>query len=201
MNEQQIRRTHLTPDEVEAAVEDFAALADPRRRHLESCRACAGDVEELRRLSAALAALPTWMPSPGFAERVMERVTLPVPWHRRLAAAVRDRTAAGIGVAATLAALLAGTGLWATQFPALRPLALAGWLAGQAGDLFWSATLAGGRALYALGLTDLAAALGADLTITSAVAALATVALVGMGALSVMIRLVRHEPPRLVGAR
>lgn len=201
MNEQQIRQTHLTPDEVEAVADDSAALAGPRRRHLDTCSACAREVEESRRLSVALAALPAWTPSPGFAERVMARVTLPVPWHRRLAAAVRNRTAAGIGVAATVAALLAGAGLWATQFPDLRPLVLAGWLAGQAGDLLWSAILAGGRTLYALGLTDLAAALGADLTITSALAALATVALVGLGALSVMIRLVRDEPPRLASAR
>lgn len=201
MNEQQIQRTHLTPDEVEAVVESSTALAEPRRRHLESCRACAGEVEELRRLAAALAALPTWMPTPGFAERVMARVTLPVPWHRRIAVAVRDGTAAGVGMAATLAALLAGAGLWATQFPELRPLALAGWLAGQAGDLVWSAVLAGGRTLYALGLTDLAAAFGADLTITSALAALATVSLVSVGALSVMIRLVREQPARLANAR
>lgn len=201
MNEQQIRQTHLTPDEVEAVADDSAALADPRRRHLDACASCAREVEESRRLSMALAALPAWTPSPGFAERVMARVTLPVPWHRRVVAAVRDRTAAGIGVAAMLAALLAGTALWATQFPDLRPLALAGWLGVQAGDLLWSTILAGGRTLYALGLTDVAAALGAELTVTSAVAALATVALVGMGALSVMIRLLRHQPARLVDAR
>ncbi|MFW6085543.1 MAG: anti-sigma factor family protein [Gemmatimonadota bacterium] len=200
MNEQ-IRQTHLTPDEVEAAAERSASLADARLRHLESCRACAAEVEESRRLSAALAALPTWMPTPGFAERVMARVSLPVPWHRRIAAAVRESTAAGLGAATTIAALLAGAGLWVTQFPELRPLALAGWLAGQAGDLLWSAVLAGGRALYVHGLTDLATAFGADLTMTSALAALATVALVGIGALSVMIRLVRHQPSRLASVR
>lgn len=201
MNEQQIRQTHLTPDEVEAVVERSTAPSDPRRCHLDTCAACAREVEALRRLSAALAALPTSMPTPGFAERVMARVTLPVPWHRRIAAAVRSGTAAGIGVAATLAALLAGAGLWATQFPDLRPLALAGWIGAQAGDLLWSTVLAGGRILYTLGLTDLAAAFGADLTITSALAALATVALVGMGALSVMVRLVRQQPARLADAR
>lgn len=201
MNEQLNRQTHLTPDEVEAVVDRSTDLGDARLRHLDACAECAREVEELRRLSVALSALPTWTPTPGFAERVMARVTLPLPWHRKLAAAVRDRTAAGLGVAATLAALLAGAGLWATQFPDLRPLTLAGWLAGQAGDVFWSAVLAGGRALYALGLTDLVAAFGADLTITSALAALATLSLVGVGALSVMIRLVREQPARLVSAR
>lgn len=201
MNEQLNRQTHLTPDEVEAVADGSTAPDDARLRHLDVCAECAREVEELRRLSVALSALRTWTPAPGFTERVMARVTLPMPWHRKVAAAVRERTAAGIGIAATIAALLAGAGLWATQFPDLRPLALAGWLAGQAGDFLWSAVLAGGRTLYALGVTDLAAAFGADLTITSALAALATLSLVGVGALSVMIRLVREQPARLANAR
>lgn len=201
MNEQHIRQTHLTPDEIEAAAEASAALSEARRAHARSCAACAREVAGLRRLSAALAKLPLREPAPGFGDRVMARVRLPVPWHARLAAAIRERTAAGVAVAATLGALLAGTGLWAFRFPHLSPSVLAGWLAGQAGDLLWQGAMAAGRFAYAMGLTDLAGALQAELTLASAFAALATIALVGVGALSVMIRLVRADTGELVRAR
>jgi len=201
MTEQHIRQTHLTPDEIEAAADPSATLPEPRREHVRACASCAGEVAELRRLSAALAALPSLAPRAGFSDRVMARVSLPVPWHRRLAAAVRERSAAGIGIAATLAALIGGAGLWAVQFPELRPMALVGWLAGHAGDLLWQVTLAAGRTAYAMGFTDVAAALQADFSLASALAALATIALVGIGAATVMIRLVRYELPELVRAR
>lgn len=201
MTEQHIRQTHLTPDEIEAAADPSATLPEPRREHVRACAECGGELAELRRLSAALAALPALAPRAGFTDRVMARVSLPVPWHRRLAAAVRERSAAGIGIAATLAALLAGGGLWAVEFPELRPLALVGWLAGHAGTLLWQVTLAAGRTAYAMGFTDLAGAFQADFSPVSALAALATIALVGVGAAAVMIRLVRSEPSELVRAR
>lgn len=201
MTEQHIRQTHLTPDEIEAAADPTVRLAEARREHVRACAECAGEVAELRRLSAALAALPALEPRADFTDRVMARVSLPVPWHRRLAAAVRERSAAGIGIAATLAALVAGAGLWAVEFPELRPLALAGWLAGHAGDVLWQATMWAGRAAYAMGFTDLASALQADLSLTSALAALATIVLVGIGAATVMIRLVRTEPAELARAQ
>lgn len=201
MNEPDIRQTHLTPDEIEAVAETSAALPETRRAHARSCVACAREVAELRRLSAALAELPLHDPSPGFGDRVMARVRLPVPWHRRLAASVRERTVAGLAVAATLGALLAGTGLWAFRFPHLSPTVLAGWLAGQAGELLWQGAMAAGRVAYSIGLTDVAVALQAELSLASAFAALATISLVGVGALSVMIRLVRTEPGELVRAR
>lgn len=201
MNDQHIRQTHLTPDEIEAFAENAAVLDDVRREHADSCAACAREVAVLRRLSADLALLPTRAPSADFVDRVMARVQLPLPWHRRLAAAARERSAAAVSVAAMLAVLAGGAGLWATRFPELRPLALLGWLAGQAGDLLWQATLAAGRTAYALGFTDVASALQADMTLASAIAALATIALVGAGSLSVMIRLVREDRPELARAR
>lgn len=201
MNEPEIRQTHLTPDEVEAVAETSAALSEARREHVRSCADCAREVAELRRLSAALRKLPLHEPAPGFGDRVMARVRLPIPWHRRLAVSIRERTAAGVAVVATLGALLAGTGLWAFRFPHLNPTVLASWLAGQAGDLLWHSAMAAGRFAYGMGLTDLAGALQAELTLASAFAALATIALVGVGALSVMVRLVRAETGELVRAR
>lgn len=201
MNERDIRHTHLTPDELEAAAETSAVLPEPVRDHVHSCATCAREVDGLRRLSAALAGLPSRVPSPGFADRVMARVNLPVPWHRRMAVAVRERTAAGLGVAATVAALLAGTGLWAFRFPDLSPAVVAGWLASHAGDLLWQGTIAAGRVAYGMGLTDLATVVQAEVSLASAFAALATIALVGVGAFSVMIRLVRQDPDQLARAR
>lgn len=201
MNEQDIRQTHLTADEVEAVAERSAALSEVRLEHARACADCAREVAELRRLSAVLAKLPLHEPAPGFGDRVMARVRLPVPWHRHLVASVRERTAAGVAVAATLGALLAGTGLWAFRFPHLSPSVLASWLAGEAGTLLWQGAMAAGRFAYAMGLTDLAGALQAEFSLASAFAALATIALVGVGALSVMIRLVRAEPGELVKAR
>ena len=50
-------------------------------------------------------------------------------------------------------------------------------------------------------VADVATAIGADLTLGSAVAGLATIALVSIGSLSVMIRLVREGQPILIRAR
>jgi hypothetical protein len=205
MSKQDIRQTHLTPDEVEAAAEPsgptFAALATDRRAHAVSCEACGREVADMVRLTSALARLPAVAPPPGFADRVMARVRLPVPWHRRAAIAVRQRRAAGVGAAAALVTLVAGAVVWATRFPALRPFAVVAWIGGQANELFWQGTIAVGRVAYGFGLGELAGAVQADLTLTSAFAALSTIVLVGVGSLSVMLRLLRDERPELARAR
>ena len=51
--------------------------------HLIACDRCQGEVEETRSLFTALAALPHFDPSPGFAARVMQHVRLPDPWYVR----------------------------------------------------------------------------------------------------------------------
>jgi hypothetical protein len=67
--------------------------------------------------------------------------------------------------------------------------------------LFWQGTIAVGRVAYGFGLGELAGAVQADLTLTSAFAALSTIVLVGVGSLSVMLRLLRDERPELARAR
>jgi len=188
---------HLTADELELATANFAGLGDAHRKHVDICQQCATGVIDAREVSVALRSLPVVSPRPGFAERVMARVTLPLPWHRRAVAAARERKTASISFAAVLATLAAGAGIWAIRFPELRPVALATWIAGQAGDLLWQATIGLGRVAYSLGLADLANAIGADLTIESAIAGLATIALMSIGSMSVMIRLVRESQPAL----
>ena len=191
---------HLTADELELATANFAGLGDAYRQHVDTCQQCAEGIIDAREVSVALRSLAVVSPQPGFTERVMARVTLPLPWHRRVAAAARERKSESVGIAASLATLAGGAGVWAIRFPELRPIALATWIAGQAGDLLWQATISMGRLAYSIGLTDLAAAIGADLTAGTAVAGLATITLMSIGSLSVMIRLVRNSQPALVRA-
>lgn len=193
--------THLTADELELAAANSASLADEHRRHVETCQRCAAGIVDVREVSVALRSLTVVAPRPGFVERVMVRVTLPLPWHRRAVAAAWERKTATAGVAAAVATLAGGGAVWAIWFDNLRPVALAVWIAGMAGDLAWQATIGLGRVAYALGLTDLLAAIGADLTVGSAIAGLATIALMSIGSMSVMVRLVRENQPTLVRAR
>ena len=191
---------HLTADELELATANFAGLGDAHRQHVDACQQCAAGIIDVREVSVALRNLPVVSPRPGFAERVMAHVTLPLPWHRQAVASAWERKGASASIAAVLATLVAGAGVWAIRFPELRPISLATWIASQAGDLLWQGTIGLGRVAYSLGLADLASAIGADLTIGSAIAGLATIALMSIGAMSVMIRLVRDSQPALVRA-
>jgi hypothetical protein len=200
MNRNITTDTHLTADELDLAAANPASLVDAHRSHVGACQRCADGVADVRRVSVLLRELPVVSPRPGFAERVMARVRLPLPWHRRAVIAARERKGISTAAAAAVAALGAGAAVWVLRFPELRPVALAGWIFGRAGDLLWQATIGLGRVAYALGLPDLASAIGADLTVGSAVAGLATIALVSIGSLSVMVRLVRETRPALVRA-
>ena len=191
---------HLTADELDLATANFAGLGDAHRQHVDACQQCAAGVIDAREVSVFLRNLAVVSPRPGFAERVMTRVTLPLPWHRRAVASAWERKGAGASIAAVFATLAAGAGVWVIRFPELRPIALATWVAGQAGDLLWQATIGLGRVAYSLGLADMASAFGADLTIGSAIAGVATIALMSIGAASVMIHLVRSNQPALIRA-
>ena len=192
---------HLAAEALERAAGNPGAISEAQRRHIETCAQCATGVEDVRHASVVLRNLPVMQPRPGFTDRVMARVRLPLPWHRRAAVAMRERKTATLGLAGGLATVCAGAAVWVIRFPDLRPLALASWMAGQASDLFWQGTMELGRVAYALGLTDLAAQIGADLSITSALAGLATIALVSMGSFSVMVRLLREAEQTMVRAR
>lgn len=192
---------HLAAEVLERAAGNPDAVSEADRRHVATCAQCAAGVEDVRHASVALRDLSPMEPRPGFADRVMARVRLPLPWHRRMVVAAQERKLATLGFAGGLASVGAGAAVWAVRFPDLRPLALASWMVGQAGELFWQVTQGLGRVAYALGLTDLAGAIAADLSLTSALAALATIALMSMGSFSVMVRLVREAEPTAVQAR
>ena len=65
---------HLTTDELDALL-DGAGSARVTS-HLETCTNCLAMVELDRRLVGALSALPALDPTPGFADRVMAKVTI-----------------------------------------------------------------------------------------------------------------------------
>lgn len=201
MNTGKTTDSHLTAEVLERAAGNPGAVSETDRRHFESCAQCAAGIEDVGHASVVLRGLSALEPRPGFVDRVMARVRLPLPWHRRVVVAARERKLASLSLAGGLAAVGAGAAVWAVRFPDLRPQALASWMVGQAGDLFWQVMQGLGRMAYALGLTDLAGAIAADLSLTSALAALATIALMSMGSFSVMVRLVRGAEPTAIRAR
>jgi anti-sigma factor RsiW len=106
---------HPTPDRLEAFVEGTLHGGDRvvLESHLLSCPACQGQVEEWRGLFSALAALPQFDPSIGFANRVMEQVRVAPraawqEWAERanaLVTRVAPKTNYGWSLAAALLAL------------------------------------------------------------------------------------------------
>jgi hypothetical protein len=114
---------HLPPWTLEELAEDNLSHAEKALalEHVRQCSQCAAEVNAHRALFSALAQLPSWEPSPGFADAVMSRVALPVAvpeavFRRRWL----PRTARGwmMAVAGTLA-------------PLLPLFAVLGWLTGR----------------------------------------------------------------------
>jgi hypothetical protein len=65
---------HLNPDEIELWA--LGLLPAARALHLAHCAACLTTAEQERKLCRELVRLERFAPSPGFAERVMERVEI-----------------------------------------------------------------------------------------------------------------------------
>lgn len=63
---------HLSADDLDLLLEGHAPIG--AASHLETCTACRALAASDRQVVAALAALPTWDPSPLFAERVLSQV-------------------------------------------------------------------------------------------------------------------------------
>ena len=97
---------HLTADDLDAF--HSASLSVEDQKHLEECEDCRALVQQDSALLAALASLPRFEPSSGFADRVMARVeparaggaVVPLLRRRRLA------------IAATLAVSLGASVVW-----------------------------------------------------------------------------------------
>ena len=68
---------HLTPDDFDAWL--VGALAPASEDHLAQCLLCRERAETEREIVELLGTLPLMSPAPGFAERVMARVSIPSP--------------------------------------------------------------------------------------------------------------------------
>jgi hypothetical protein len=132
---------HLTSDDLDAWL--AGALAPAAQDHLSHCPSCQERADTEREIVALLGALPLVGPAPGFADRVMARVTVPEPRAARSLRSLQRRvfaTRRSMAVAAGLVALvigsMAGSIVWTLGHEETLA-ALGGWLAGQAGQLAW----------------------------------------------------------------
>ena len=112
---------HLLPEEIDLLLDGEVGFGTPPlKAHVRSCAACSNELEGARALVRQLEHLPHIAPSPLFANRVMTRVQLFVPWHVALADSVRGfipqsralRVAAA-GIFATIAFALTLVSVWA----------------------------------------------------------------------------------------
>jgi hypothetical protein len=173
----------------------FGGEAAPAEgRHLAGCDRCRAEVADLRALHARLAALAPLAPSAGFADRVMARVQLPAPAWTRALSSLRAHPAAALAAAASALLTVVGGITWMVAYPEITPGAVAALLADRGTALAWQAVLVAGRAVYDSGIASLVAAFRADLTPWTAVAGLLTLALVAIGSMGVMLRLLDITP-------
>jgi hypothetical protein len=98
---------HLSPDDVELWL--GGTLDAARTRHLDLCPECFDRAQAEREIVEQLAALPPMAPAPGFADRVMARVTVADPFALR---SLRQRifaTRRSMAIAASLALAVVGS--------------------------------------------------------------------------------------------
>jgi hypothetical protein len=112
---------HLLPEEIDLLLDGEVGFGTPPlKAHVRSCAACSNELEGARALVRQLEHLPHIAPSPLFANRVMTRVQLFVPWHVALADSVRGLVpqsralrVATAGIFATIAFALTLVSVWA----------------------------------------------------------------------------------------
>jgi hypothetical protein len=134
---------HLSPDDIDLWLDGI--LTEERVRHLDACRECHDRALAEREIAEQIGALPLMAPAAGFADRVMQSVTIPDPFAIRSLGAARRRlfaTPRSIAVAASLLLVLAGsmTGsvLWSLSHQETLS-ALGSWLLVQGGQAAWLA--------------------------------------------------------------
>lgn len=132
---------HLTPDDLDLWIDGL--LPARREAHLRDCPECQALADAERVLVLRLQQVPLFNPAPGFSERVMHRVRIPVTsiasawrfWHTR-AFANPISVAAAASAAVVLGGSLAASAAWAAahqdQISGVVP-----WLLNQ-GQLFWN---------------------------------------------------------------
>lgn len=164
------------------------------RRHVEACGRCRRRVATLRSLHQALSAVPPLAPASGFAEAILTRVRIPVPWYRKLWNHVRERWLA-LGLLLGGLAIAAGAaGTWVAG----RPWALDGmaeYALEQASAFFWSAVLAAARLLWRTGVPGGVIEVARSIEPMEAAGTLAALSLLSLAAAALMTKLLRA--PRL----
>lgn len=192
---------HLQPEELDLLALDGAG--DPPAQllqHMEGCRRCRRELEELRALHSALCSLSLLGPRPGFAARVMERVVLPRPWYAQAWAALVERWMSIAAVLAAVGVSVGGMALWLARHPGLTPGALAGFVYDRLRVAFWRVTISAWRTVLESGLADAARSLVSEITLPEAALGLATLSLVAVGASVVLVRLMQESVGELAPA-
>jgi len=73
---------HLLPDEIDLLLDDEVGFGvAPLKAHIRDCADCREQVEQARFVLDALEDVPHFAPSHAFAERVLAKVPVFVPWH------------------------------------------------------------------------------------------------------------------------
>ena len=168
---------HLLPEEFDLLVDAEAGIdagfgVAELRAHARACPACAAELEAARAVAAELDALPHFLPSTRFADRVMQDVQVFEPWHVAVGDAARRLVPESRPLRAAAAAGALGSG-------ALLTLVLT-WLLARADVLAFSgdAALTRFRAALWAGAGDLAASLLGDAVRTAPGATVAGAAVV-----------------------
>jgi hypothetical protein len=132
---------HLTPDDLDAWL--AGTLAQAALDHLAFCPACQERADIERDIITLLGGLPLMSPAPGFADRVMARVTVPQPLATPSLRSLRSRifatrrtAAIAAGLLALLLGSMAGSIVWTLGHQETLA-ALGTWLMAQAGQAAW----------------------------------------------------------------
>jgi hypothetical protein len=115
-----VEHRHLLPDEIDLLLDDEAGFGvAPLRAHVRRCLDCRIELEEARAVLSALDQLPHLVPSPLFADRVMQQVAVFEPWHvaaldtlRPLVPRSRPARALALTGALSAAALVSIAAIW-----------------------------------------------------------------------------------------
>jgi hypothetical protein len=132
---------HLTPEDLDTWL--AGDLPPAAQAHLAGCPSCRELAETEREIASLVASLPLMSPAPGFADRVMARVSVPQPLTVRTLDLIRRRvfaTRRSMAIAASVLVVLVGsmTGsiVWTLSHQDTLA-ALGGWLTAQAGQAAW----------------------------------------------------------------
>lgn len=171
---------HLTADELDAILDGTSI--ERASVHVAGCTICRTMVDLDRRVVQALALIPLVDPAPGFAPRVMARVSIHVPSVEVTVRAKSARRRVAVGAVLVSAAVTGGFA-WAASHP-VEALAWADPALQGIGQTLWTSLQAAAANMVEQpwfdGTRDLLAAPTRAVPVIGAAAALYAAALVGL---------------------